>query len=87
MWYCMLKSGVHATLAGVLLAFVIPFTHGERTSPSYKVQHFLHKPVTFLIMPLFALANTGIVLTGNWADSLLTANSLGILVGLVLASH
>ena len=84
MWYCMLKSGVHATLAGVLLAFVIPFTHGERTSPSYKVQHFLHKPVTFLIMPLFALANTGIVLTGNWADSLLTANSLGILVGLVL---
>jgi NhaA family Na+:H+ antiporter len=84
MWYFMLKSGVHATLAGVLLAFVIPFTHGESTSPSYKVQHFLHKPVTFLIMPLFALANTGIVLSGNWADSLLTANSLGILVGLVL---
>jgi NhaA family Na+:H+ antiporter len=40
--------------------------------------------VTFLIMPLFALANTGIVLAGNWADSLLTSNSLGILVGLVL---
>ena len=84
MWYFMLQSGVHATLAGVLLAFAIPFMHGDSTSPSYKVQHFLHKPVAFLVMPLFALANTGIVLSGNWADSLLTSNSLGILVGLVL---
>ena len=84
MWYCMLNSGVHATLAGVLLAFTIPFTHDDDTSPSYRVQHFLHKPVTFLIMPLFALANTGIVLSGHWADSLLTSNSVGILVGLVL---
>jgi len=84
MWYCMLKSGIHATLAGVLLAFAIPFTHDNDTSPSYHVQHFLHKPVTFIIMPLFALANTGIVFSGNWANSLLTSNSLGILVGLVL---
>jgi Na+:H+ antiporter, NhaA family len=84
MWYFMLKSGVHATLAGVLIAFTIPFTHDDDTSPSYRLQHFLHKPVTFLIMPLFALANTGIVLSGNWADSLLTSNSVGILVGLVL---
>jgi NhaA family Na+:H+ antiporter len=84
MWYCMLKSGVHATLAGVLLAFTIPFTPGERPSPSYRVQHFLHKPVAFLIMPLFALANTGIVLPGNWAESVLTSNSVGILLGLVL---
>jgi len=84
MWYCMLKSGIHATLAGVLLAFAIPFTHGDSPSPSYKVQHFLHKPVAFIIMPLFALANTGIVLPGNWADSLLTSNSVGILLGLVL---
>ena len=84
MWYFMLKSGLHATLAGVLLAFAIPFTHDDDTSPSYQVQHFLHKPVTFLIMPLFALANIGIVLPGNWADNLLTSNSLGILVGLVL---
>jgi NhaA family Na+:H+ antiporter len=84
MWYFMLKSGVHATLAGVLLAFTIPFTHNDDTSPSYRVQHFLHKPVAFLIMPLFALANTGIVLPGNWADSLLTSNSVGILFGLVL---
>jgi NhaA family Na+:H+ antiporter len=84
MWYFMLKSGIHATLAGVLLAFALPFTHDNATSPSYRLQHFLHKPVAFLIMPLFALANTGIVLAGNWTDSLLTSNSVGILVGLVL---
>jgi Na+:H+ antiporter, NhaA family len=84
MWYFMLKSGIHATLAGVLLAFSIPFAHGEEGSPSYKVQHCLHKPVAFIIMPLFALANTGIILSGNWLESLTTSNSLGILVGLFL---
>jgi Na+:H+ antiporter, NhaA family len=84
MWYFMLKSGIHATLAGVLLAFSIPFAHGDEGSPSYKVQHCLHKPVAFIIMPLFALANTGIVLSGNWLESLTTSNSLGILVGLFL---
>src|SRR5262245_33073290 len=84
MWYCMLKSGIHATLAGVLLAFSLPFAHGDEGSPSYTVQHCLHKPVAFIIMPLFALANTGIVLPGNWLASLTTSNSLGILVGLFL---
>ena len=62
MWYFMLKSGIHATLAGILLAFAIPFRRGDEESPSYKLQHFLHKPVAFIIMPLFALANTGIAL-------------------------
>jgi Na+:H+ antiporter, NhaA family len=84
MWYFMLKSGIHATLAGVLLAFSLPFAHGDEGSPSYKVQHCLHKPVAFIIMPLFALANTGIILSGNWLESLTTSNSLGILVGLFL---
>jgi NhaA family Na+:H+ antiporter len=82
MWYFMFKSGVHATIAGVLLAFVIPFGNGDEKSPSYKLQHFLHKPVAFIIMPLFALANTGIVLTGNWREGLVTSNSLGIFAGL-----
>ncbi len=82
MWYFMLKSGVHATLAGVLLAFAIPFGRGDEESPSYKLQHFLHKPVAFAIMPLFALANTGIALTGNWIEGLVTPNSLGIFAGL-----
>jgi NhaA family Na+:H+ antiporter len=82
MWYFMLNSGVHATIAGVLLAFAIPFGRGDNESPSYKLQHFLHKPVAFIIMPLFALANTGIALTGNWIEGLATSNSLGIFAGL-----
>jgi NhaA family Na+:H+ antiporter len=80
----MLKSGVHATLAGVLLAFAIPFANGDEKSPSYKLQHFLHKPVAFIILPLFALANTSIALTGNWIDGLATSNSLGIFAGLLI---
>lgn len=83
-WYCLLQSGVHATLAGVLLAFAIPFRRGDSASPSYKLQHFLHKPVAFLVMPIFALANTGIILGTDWANSLTTLNSLGIFGGLVL---
>src|SRR5688572_13853930 len=82
MWYFMLKSGIHATIAGVLLAFVIPFGNGDEKSPSYNLQDFLHKPVAFVIMPIFALANTGIVLTGNWMEGLITPNSLGIFAGL-----
>ncbi len=52
MWYCMLRSGVHATLAGVLLAFALPFGDGSENSPSHRLQHFLHKPVAFGIMPI-----------------------------------
>lgn len=83
MWYFMLQSGVHATIAGVLLAFAIPFRDGGDASPSYKLQHALHKPVAFLIMPVFALANTGIALGSDWMAGLASANSLGIGVGLL----
>src|SRR5690606_35243987 len=65
MWYFMLLSGVHATIAGVLLAFAIPFGNGDEKSTSYILQHFLHKPVSFVILPIFALANTAIILSGN----------------------
>jgi NhaA family Na+:H+ antiporter len=82
MWYFMLKSGIHATIAGVLLAFAIPFARGDEKSPSYKLQHFLHRPVAFIIMPLFALANTGFVIAGNGIEGLATSNSLGIIAGL-----
>jgi len=82
MWYFMLRSGVHATLAGVLLAFVIPFGNGNEESPSYKLEHILQKPVAFLIMPIFALANTGIVLSGAWVNGLKAPNALGVLAGL-----
>jgi len=84
MWYFMLKSGVHATIAGVVLAFVIPFGKGDKDSISYKLQHGLHKPVAFLILPLFALANTGIVFENDWYSGLLSMNSLGIMAGLML---
>jgi NhaA family Na+:H+ antiporter len=83
MWYFMLNSGVHATITGVLLAFAIPFTDGSKRSPSYKLQHFLHKPVSFLILPLFALANTAIIINSNWMDSLSSTMSIGIFAGLV----
>jgi len=82
MWYVMLQSGVHATLAGVLLAFAIPFGDGGENSPSYILQHALHKPVAFLIVPLFALANTGIMLGEGWIKNLGSLNSQGVFLGL-----
>ncbi|MDB5208303.1 MAG: nhaA [Flavisolibacter sp.] len=83
LWYCMMQSGIHPTIAGVLLAFVIPFSGNTEATPSYKLQHFLHKPVAFFIVPLFALANTGIILKEGWVQEIGSANSLGIIVGLV----
>ena len=85
MWFLMLKSGVHATIAGVMLAFVIPFSHkdDDEASPSHKLEHLLHKPVAFIILPIFALANTGIVIGADWMQSLGSANSIGIAAGLL----
>ncbi len=86
MWFCMLKSGVHATIAGVMLAFAIPFSHREddRHSPSHRLEMLLHKPAAFLILPIFALANTAIAITPGWTAQLASSNSLGIGAGLVL---
>lgn len=84
MWYCMLQSGVHATITGVLLAFAIPFSQNDKTNPSYLLQHALHKPVAFFILPLFALANTGIVLNNYWYYNLSSSNSIGIIAGLII---
>lgn len=82
MWYFMLQSGVHATISGVLLAFAIPFGKGDEKSLSSRLQHFLHKPVAFIIIPLFALANTCIVLEKTVFSHLTGNNSLGIMLGL-----
>ncbi len=84
MWYFMLNSGIHATITGVLLAFVIPFGDGSKTTSSYKLQHFLHKPVAFFILPLFAVANTCIAINSNWHEGLSHPNAIGIIAGLVL---
>jgi NhaA family Na+:H+ antiporter len=84
LWYCMLHSGIHATIAGVLLAFAIPFGDGGEKSPSYILQQILHKPVAFIIVPLFALANTAIIFESNWGEGLKSLLSIGIITGLVL---
>lgn len=84
MWYFMLNSGVHATITGVILAFVIPFGDGGEKSSSYKLQHFLHKPVAFLILPLFAIANTCIAIESDWHEGLDHPNTFGIVLGLVV---
>lgn len=84
MWYFMLHSGVHATLAGILLAFAIPFGKGEKASLSYILQDWLHKPVSIIILPLFALANTAIVFGNNWDTGLAAPGSIGIFAGLII---
>lgn len=84
MWYFMLNSGVHATIAGILLAFAIPFGNGKPQSSSYILQHFLHKPVAFFIVPIFVLANTAIVLKGSIANLFTLDYSIGIAAGLLL---
>lgn len=84
MWYFMLHSGIHATITGVLVAFAIPFGNGDEKSTSYILQDFLHKPVAFIILPLFALANTCIAIDGELGATLLHQNSLGIIAGLVI---
>lgn len=84
MWYFMLHSGIHATITGVLLAFAIPFGDGDERSPSYILQHSLHKPVAFIILPVFALANTAIAIKGNIGHILTESYSLGIALGLII---
>lgn len=83
-WYCMLHSGVHATITGVVLAFLIPFGNGDEKSPSHRLEHQLTGVVAYAILPIFALANTAIAIPSAWAQQLLSANSLGIMLGLVV---
>lgn len=81
MWFLMFKSGVHATIASGLLAFAIPYsaTEYDRASPSHRLEHALHFTVAFFILPIFALANTGIVIGAGWIQELASVNRLGII--------
>ena len=84
LWYFMHHSGIHATIAGVLLAFTIPTNISkEEISPLEKLENKLHFPVNFLIMPIFALANTNIILKNGMVDGLFTNFGMGIICGLV----
>ncbi|MEJ7694746.1 Na+/H+ antiporter NhaA [Daejeonella sp.] len=85
LWYFVHHSGIHATIAGVLLAMTIPTNKGRNTSPLEKLEHMLVRPVNFLIMPIFALANTNIKFESNMVDGLLSPMGLGILGGLIIA--
>ena len=84
MWYCMLHTGIHASITGVILAFVIPFADGKENSISYKLEVALQKPVAFFIVPLFVLANTAITISTNDIELLKTNASLGVFAGLVI---
>lgn len=83
-WHFMYSSGVHPTITGILLAFAIPFRKGYSESPSTRLQHFLHKPVAYIVLPLFALADTAIPLSPSMADNLSGNISLGIILGLLI---
>ncbi|MBF0597093.1 Na+/H+ antiporter NhaA [Faecalibacter rhinopitheci] len=83
-WWFMLHSGIHATIAGVLVAFTIPFDKDDSKSLSYKTQEALHIPVAFLILPLFALANTAITIEGGGFSHFSFPLAAGIFLGLVI---
>ncbi|WOC51030.1 Na+/H+ antiporter NhaA [Bergeyella porcorum] len=85
LWYFMHHSGIHATIAGVLLAFTIPTNESETDiSPLEKLEHHLHTPVNFIIMPIFALANTNILFKAGMVDGLFSNFGFGIIGGLAL---
>ncbi|RKS97895.1 Na+/H+ antiporter NhaA [Chryseobacterium defluvii] len=85
LWYFLHHSGIHATIAGVILAFSIPTnaSHVE-ISPLEKLEHQLHFPVSFLIMPVFALANTNITFNTEMLEGLTSSLGIGIISGLVI---
>ena len=89
MWASVLKSGVHATLAGVFLAFTIPLRDAEdpRHSPLRQLEHELHPSVVYVILPLFAFANAGVPLAGMTIKALLEPVSLGIILGLFVGKQ
>lgn len=84
LWVAVLKSGVHATLAGVIIAFCIPLRAKDGSSPSEHLEHSLHPWSTFLILPVFAFANAGVPLGNMSIDSLLSPVPVGIALGLLL---
>lgn len=86
MWYFIHHSGVHATIAGVLTAFALPMTgkSPDRPSPILIVEHAIARPVNFLIMPIFALANTNVRFETSMLDDLGSPLSMGIMVGLCI---
>ena len=84
LWTAVLKSGVHATLAGVIIGFMIPLKERDGKSPAKQLEHILHPWVSFLILPLFAFANAGVSLKGVTLEGLTSLLPLGIIAGLFI---
>ena len=84
LWVAVLKSGVHATLAGVLIAFCVPMRDKEGHCPLRELEHNLHAPVAFVILPAFAFVNAGLSLDGVSLDALAHPVTLGVTTGLAL---
>ncbi|MGU5661018.1 Na+/H+ antiporter NhaA [Aeromonas sanarellii] len=82
LWVAVLKSGVHATLAGVVVGFMIPLNGKRYASPLKHLEHVLHPWSAFLILPLFAFANAGVSLEGIYLSALLNPLPMGIILGL-----
>jgi NhaA family Na+:H+ antiporter len=78
LWYCMLNAGIEASITGVLVAFATP------VNMLPKIEKRIHLPVNFIIIPLFALANTAVLISGNIIDSLSTTIAMGVIAGLVI---
>jgi len=88
LWAAVLKSGVHATLAGVLLALTIPLRTGEgETSPSRQLERDLHVPITFAVLPLFAFANAGVSFEGMALGDLVHPITMGTALGLFIGKQ
>ncbi len=84
LWVALLKSGVHATLAGVLIAFCVPMRDEHNDSPLEDLENDLHGPVAFAILPIFAFANAGLSLTGISLDDLTHPVTMGVVIGLLI---
>ncbi len=82
LWYAVLRSGLHATLAGVLLAMTIPVGTNDADSPLRRLEDALHPYTAFLVMPVFALANAGLSFEGLHIEDLATPLTFGIMMGL-----
>ena len=87
LWVSVLKSGIHATLAGVVLALTIPMRNPDGTSMLKRLEHALHPYVAYFVMPLFAFANAGVSLSGFSMQALLDPLPLAILLGLFLGKQ
>ncbi len=88
LWVAVLKSGVHATLAGVILAFFIPIKgKGDEPSPLKSLEHNLHSTTAFIVLPIFAFANAGISFTNVGIEQVMSPVPLGIILGLFIGKQ